>query len=238
MKILLVGCEYSGTTTLAKAIFKWGEEQMGAEFGLFHDHWKIPNTSGHTPEDEASRLTDEEQEQVQALSPKIKEMVQRHSLYYHVQPWAFWPERAHEQGFYNDYLAVGLHIEDMIYGRLYFDYGHEGRPGDRSIVGPNIERAILEWTPELVLVLVKAAPDVIRRRMRESPHKRQVLQDSDVEKVLSLFEEGYAGSLITNKFELDTTSATVGESLAEFIEKMAPYLTDTDRRRRDHQVGP
>ena len=84
MKILLVGCEYSGTTTLAKAIFKWGEEQMGAEFGLFHDHWKIPNTSGHTLEDEASRLTDEEQEQVQALSPKIKEMVQRHSLYYHV----------------------------------------------------------------------------------------------------------------------------------------------------------
>ena len=233
MKIILIGCEYSGTTTLAKAVFKWGEEEMGTEFGLFHDRWKLPHTSGHTPEDEASRLTDDERDQVLALSPKVKEMVQRHSLYYHVQPWAFWEDRAHEQGFYHDYLAVGLHIEDTIYGRLYFDYGQEGRPGDRSVVGPNIERAILEWAPDLVLVLVRAAPDVIRRRMRESPHEHGVLREKDVERVLALFKEAYARSLITNKFELDTSSATVGQTLAEFTEKMGPYLTETDRRRRD-----
>ena len=232
MELLLVGCEYSGTTTLAEAIFKWGSQEMGADFGLFHDHWKLPLVAGHSPEDEASRLDDEAAAAVAALPPNVKEQIQRHSLYYHIQPWAFWSDRAEEQGFYPDYLAVGMHIEDAIYGRLYFDYGKKGMPGDRDLVGPNIERAIMEWTPNMVLVHVKASPEVIRQRMKTSPHKYQVVQDRDVERVLESFADAYAGSLFANKIELDTSSATVDETLREFAAHVEPFLTDNDRRRR------
>ncbi len=47
MRVILVGCEYVGTTTLAHAIDDWLETNMGVRFSLIHDHWKIPHTSGH-----------------------------------------------------------------------------------------------------------------------------------------------------------------------------------------------
>lgn len=239
MKLILAGCEYSGTTTLAHAIFKWGEEEMGAEFGLFHDHYKIPHTSGHPPTDHLSELDDQEQEQLLALAPKIKEQIQRHSMYYHIQQFAFLEGREHEQGFYPDYLMIGLHIEDTIYGRLYFDYGHEGHPGDRSLVGPNIERAIMEYAPDLVLVHIKATSEVIKQRMKENPHTNGVLKEKDIDVVLKQFEEGFQSSLIQNKFEIDTSTATEEGTLQEFIDKMNPFLTKSDRNRRDrHQEKP
>ena len=83
MKLILVGCEYSGTTTLALRINNWLTDLTGAGFRLIHDHWKLPHTSGHLPEDTDNFLTPEEQAQVLGLSPKLKEMHQRHSLYYH-----------------------------------------------------------------------------------------------------------------------------------------------------------
>ena len=237
MKLILVGCEYSGTTTLAHAIFKWGEEEMGAEFGLFHDHYKVPHTSGHPPTDHLSELNDDEQEQVLALAPKIKELIQRHSMYYHIQPHAFLDGRQHEQGFYPDYLMIGLHVEDTIYGRLYFDYGREGQPGDRGVVGPNIERAIMEHAPDMVMVHVKAAPEVIARRMRENPHKRGVLREKDIPLVLEQFAGAYRKSMIRNKLELDTSTATVEETLRELADKLEPFLTEADRNRRDAHLA-
>ena len=47
MRLILVGCEYSGTTTLSHAISKWAEKAIGGHFG-FHDHWKVPHIS-HPP---------------------------------------------------------------------------------------------------------------------------------------------------------------------------------------------
>ena len=58
MRLILTGCEYSGTTTLAHAINDWAEKVMGARFPLIHDHYKIPHVSGHPP-----NLTPEQQEQ-------------------------------------------------------------------------------------------------------------------------------------------------------------------------------
>ena len=83
MKLILVGCEYSGTTTLALAVNEWMKETTGSDSRLIHDHWKIPHTSGHLPNDISHFLTEEEQAQVLGLTPKLKEMHQRHSLYYH-----------------------------------------------------------------------------------------------------------------------------------------------------------
>ena len=48
MRLILTGCEYSGTTTMAYAISIWAESVMGGQFG-FHDHWKIPHLN-HPPD--------------------------------------------------------------------------------------------------------------------------------------------------------------------------------------------
>ena len=237
MKLILVGCAYAGTSTLAMAIFEWAQRDLGANFGMLHDHYKIPHTSGHPPTDHLTDLDDDEQEQVLALSPKVKEMVQRHSIYYHVRSALFVKSEQDGPGYFPDYLAVGLHIEDAIYGRLYFDYGQEGRPGDRSVVGPDVERTIVRHAPDMVLGLVKAAPHVIARRMTEAPHKRGVLQKADIELVIRRFEEAYEASLIPNKLTLDTSTATVEETLAEFAAKVEAYLTEEDRRRRAALAG-
>jgi thymidylate kinase len=217
MRLILAGCEYSGTTTLAHAIDDWLYEMMGARFPLIHDHWKIPHTSGHPSSD----MTDEEQRQVLTLSPKLKEMTQRHSLYYHIQP-ASWRSP--------DYMAVGLHIDDTVYSPLYFGYGGQGDAHDRKVVSQQVERAILEFAPDITLVLVKASPDVIRRRMKGSPHPNGVLKDKDVEYVLQEFDEAYRRSLLRHKISIDG-SATVEAMVAEFAGKIEPHLTDTDRLR-------
>jgi hypothetical protein len=236
MRILLVGCEYVGTTTLAKELYRWGAEEMGADFGLFHDHWKIPNVTGHWPIDTDSFMAEDEQEGLLALAPKVKEQMQRHSLYYHIQPGAFRKGHEEEQGFYSDYLAVGMHIEDSVYGPLYFDYGADGQPGARSIVKKTVERALLEAAPDFVLVLMEASQDTIRSRMKADPHPRQVVREADVEHVLNRFREEYELSTIPNRLTLDTTSATVEETLAESVEKIEPFLSSDDIARRERHL--
>ena len=226
MRLILIGCEYSGTTTLATAICRWIAANMAGDsfkalpdgsIDLLHDHFKVPHTSGH-----GRVLTDEEQEQILALSPAVKEMVQRHNLYYHVK------ETNYDR---TDHIVIGLHIEDNIYGELYFDYGGEGQPGIRSIDWARIEDAVLKYGPDTVLVLVKASPSVIRRRMHESPHRNQVVPEEDIELILGKFEEGFDRSRIANKMVLDTSQATVEGVLAQFVEKMEPFLNEADRTR-------
>ena len=78
MRLILIGCEYSGTTTLAHAINEWTKETMDKEFTLIHDHFKLPDTKPHGPE-----LTEEEIAQFDALSPRLTEVIMRHNLYYH-----------------------------------------------------------------------------------------------------------------------------------------------------------
>ena len=234
MRLLFVGCEYSGTTTLATAICRWIAANMAGDsfkvlpdrsIDLLHDHFKVPHTSGH-----GHVLTDEEQEQILALSPAVKEMVQRHNLYYHVKETNY--DRA-------DHVLIGLHIEDTIYGERYFEYGGEGQPGIRSIDWDRIEDAILKYGPDTVLVLVKAGPDVIRRGIRDGPHVNQVVSETEVELVLARFQEGFDRSRIANKLVLDTSEATVDESLLEFLEKMKPFMTGADRARINaRQAGP
>lgn len=231
MRPLFVGCEYAGTTTLATAICHWIAANMAGEsfkelpdgtIDLLHDHFTVPHTSGH-----GHVLTDAEQEQILALTPAIKEMVQRHNLYYHVKETNY--DRA-------DHVLIGLHIEDTIYGELYFEYGGEGQPGIRSIDWERIEDSILKYGPDTVLVLVKADPSVIRQRMQENPHVNQIVRGDDVEVVVARFQEGFDRSRIANKMVLDTSEATVEDSLREFLEKMKPFMNKADRDRT--QAGP
>ena len=221
MKLILIGCEYTGTTTLAYAINDWLAKETGTGAHLIHDHWKIPDISGHEPSDTALLLTDGEMDQVMALSPKLKEMTQRYSLSYHTPSE---PSDLHR-------LMIGYHFDDGIYGPLYFDYGGPDDIHDRSALGRSIERVLLMHAPETVLLLVKATPAVIRRRMEQDPHHRGVLQEKDVEFVLERFDYEFKHSLIGQKITLDTSAVNADESLADFAEMVRPHLTDSDRSR-------
>jgi hypothetical protein len=126
---------------------------------------------------------------------------------------------------------VGHYIEEAIYGPLFFDYGGPDDPQDRRIVMRHIERTILELGPETTLVHLKASPEVIRQRMKENPYPSAVVKDKDVELVLRRFQEEYDLAVFFNRIELDTTTATVEENLASWVEQMEPHWTELDRLR-------
>ena len=103
MKLIIVGCEYAGATTLARGVFEWSHRVMGDGIKVVHDHWKVPHVWGHPAgATQLKGMTPEEREQVIALSPRVKEMAQRQSLFYHT-----YPSESKDEHF----LAVGLHIE-------------------------------------------------------------------------------------------------------------------------------
>jgi hypothetical protein len=221
MKLLIIGCEYSGTTTLAVAINDWLREQTGTDFRIIHDHWKIPHTSGHLPFDTSHFLNEEEQAEVLALSPKLKEMTQRHSLYYHM------PRGQTDANM----VLVGYLFDDGIYGAHYFEYGRPIDPEDRRIVGRHVEHGFLAEAPDTVLLLLRTDADVIRKRMQTAPHPAGVLQEQDIEFIQGRFEEEFKASLFSRKFVLDTSSATLYETMAEFAEAIQPHLSEVDRSR-------
>ena len=214
MYLILIGCEYAGTTTLAHAINEWTKESLGTEFKLIHDHFKLPDTKPHGLE-----LTPDEIAAFQRLSPRLTEVIQRHNLYYHT-PWA--------SGSDENFMGIGLYFEELVYAPHYYGYGGRGDMGDRGVISRNLEQRILQFRSDAVLVLVEAAPDVIRKRMEESPHLYPVVPAGDVEHILQRFEEEFENSLIKHKFRLDTSTATVAESVAEFAAKIQPYLTEGD----------
>ena len=214
MYLILIGCEYAGTTTLAHAINEWTKESLGTEFKLIHDHFKLPDTKPHGLE-----LTPDEIAAFQRLSPRLTEVIQRHNLYYHT-PWA--------SGSDENFMGIGLYFEELVYAPHYYGYGGRGDMGDRGVISRNLEQRILQFRSDAVLVLVEAAPDVIRKRMKESPHSYPVVPAGDVEHIKQRFEDEYENSLIRQKIRLDTSIATVAESVAEFAAKIQPYLTEGD----------
>ena len=96
------------------------------------------------------------------------------------------------------------------------------------MISQNLEQRILAFALETVLILVKASPEVIAKRMKENPHKYPVVPEGDIPDVLQRFEEAYQNSSIKNKITLDTSTATVDETVADFAEKIRPYLSESE----------
>ena len=214
MRLIMIGSEYAGKTTLANEITKWLIETTGSGRN-FHDHFTIP----------PSELPDAEQEEFLKMSPELQAMFQRYCREYHLTPAFYGPP---------DHMLVGFHIEEAVYAPLYYSYGDSD---DFSAAARAMEKRILEIAPDTVLILLKASPEVIAKRMRETPHKHAVLREQDIELVLQRFEEEYRQSLLDRKFALDSTSATVEETLAEFVARIDPLLSQSDRlRMMTHQA--
>ena len=220
MRLIIVGSEYAGKTTLVKEIVKWRDNVMGPPTPLgivpYHDHFMLPWV-GHWDE-----ISEEDLKKFMELGPELKEMFQRYQMSYHLSPMLYGD---------TDHILVGFHIEEAIYAPRYYGYGRKGEYGDREAFARSIEKEIVEMDPHTVLVLVKTTPEVIRERMKTSPHERSVLRESDIDETVAAFDYHFSHSLLRYRMTLDTTEATVEETLSEFVEKVEPHLSEADRLR-------
>ncbi len=222
MKIILAGIEYVGTTTLANLLLEWKERTTGEPFymGLIHDHSKIPHTSGHP-----DNTTLEEQQQILNLSPKLKEMYHRYSMYYHVHHYV-----------QEDDLTVGLHIEESILARMYYGYGGPGEEFDREIVFEQIERRIKQVTSDpIIIVHMTASPEVIEQRMSELSgtlaHSNSPMKIEDIPEVMSEYSRLVQKASIGPVIHIDTSIDTPQKSLNRLVKLMEPYFTESDRNK-------
>lgn len=231
MRLLLIGCEYAGKHALGIEISRWWSDQTGDEFlppphFAFHDHFTVPHVvhaMGHEHHKELS------EQQMLTLNPHLLEHYQRYQIFNKLTP-----------GYIEmpDLFVIDWYYADAVFAPLYWGYGGPGQYADRRILARHIDADVLKLMPDTVLVLVEAAPNVIRDRMRDvgstpfpGRHKATHFKAEDAEIVIDLFQQEYDRSLIRRKFALDTSNATVDETLAEFIKGIKPFLTPEDWQR-------
>jgi len=202
MRLIVVGCEYTGKSTLINSLDQWSKER-GIHFHL-DDHFTIPDTYF---------LSKEDQEAMVSLSPTIKERYQRFQIYYHIDVLR---RQQHM-------LVGGYHIEEAIYGPLYYHYE---RP-------PYYIRDIEPLLPaDTILLLLTSRPEVIAQRMEEHPHSYSIIKQEDLPFLLKRFEEEFNESLLKHKMRIDTSDSTPEESLERFLTAATPYLDPADPMRK------
>lgn len=200
MRLIVIGCEYTGKSTLIDAIMAWG-----ACHGIHHhldDHFSIPDQQFLSPEERQAMV---------AIPPMIKERFQRFQIYYHV----------HVIAEYGDCLLGGLHIEEAIYGPRYYYPEH--------VFPLPYARRFETYLPEdTILLMLGARPDVIRARMRAAPHAYSLVPPADVEAVSAEFVEQHRSSWIRRKFAIDTSDLTPDQLFATFRQRVRPFLSERD----------
>ena len=198
MRIIAVGCEYSGVTTLLEGLMEWG-----AGRGIDHhldDHFTIPDRQFLGPEDAQAMIN---------LTPTLKERFQRFQIVYHVR---ILPH-------YQHILLGGFHIEEEIYGPLYY------YPGKHS---PSVRQYEPEMPEDTILVHLKATPQMIEARMDAAPHAYPLVHKEDIQLVQQQFQTQYHASWLHNKLEIDTSNLTPEGLLQEFLARSVPFLTPRD----------
>ena len=126
---------------------------------------------------------------------------------------------------------MGFHIEEAVYAPRYYGYGGYKEYGDRKGLARHIDSEIAKKAPDTVLILLKATPEIIKERIKTTPHTRTVLKEEDIQSVIDEFEEEFRSSFIRNKLTIDTSESTIEESLQEFVSNIGPFLSDRDRLR-------
>jgi thymidylate kinase len=198
MRLILIGCEYSGKTTLANAIEKWGAER-GRQFHM-DDHFSIPDQY-HTSVEEQKAMT--------SMLPTLKERFQRFQCYYHLDVME------HQE----DIVLAGFHIEEAIYGPRYY------YPGKKVGYTRLLEARM---PPDTILVLLTAQPEVIHARMKSSPHQYQLVKPSEVEEIQAQFEAEFKVSRIKRKTRLDVSDLKPSDLLVRFFAVVRPKLDTRD----------
>jgi hypothetical protein len=221
MQIILAGCEYSGTTTLGLELQKWATNQLGVA-PQYHDHWKIPEISCYPPDLPSATLTESDKNHILSLSPKLKEMLQRQSIIYHM------PDKTDD----SDFIYIGFHYEDTVYCDRYFSYGGdtEVQGGSRTNYARHLEQMLLSGAPDLIVVHVTCNSETIKKRMESDPHPYQIIKPQDIDEILSNFEYEFNKSLLS-PLKLDTTNKSITQSTNELIKLVESALSENDKIR-------
>ena len=193
MRGIVVGCEYTGVTTLIEGLMDWGHER-----GINHhldDHFTIPDRQHLAPEDRETMVN---------LSPALKERFQRMQLVYHIR-------LLHR---FDHILLGGFHIEEAIYGPLYY------YPGG---VASEIREYEEEMPKNAILVHLTARPEVIQGRMETDPHEYSLIKKEDIPMLLNRFQEEFDASLIPNKLQIDTSDLAPEALLQTFLNQSAQF---------------
>lgn len=193
MRVIAIGCEYTGVTTLLDSLMDWGHER-----DINHhldDHFTIPDRQHLAPEDKETMVN---------LSPALKERFQRMQLVYHIR-------LLHR---FDHILLGGFHIEEAIYGPLYY------YPGG---VASEIREYEEEMPKNAILVHLIASPEVIQKRMETDPHEYSLIKKKDIPMILDSFQQEFDASLIPNKIQIDTSDLTPDELLQTFLSQSAQF---------------
>jgi hypothetical protein len=218
VRLIVIGCEYVGKTTLTRQITGWMEQSLGrGEWGAYgwHDHFVRPFGEGTGPE------VEEEIKHVMAMPPKLLEKYSRYMTQYHMAD-AFMILDTH-------HLLVNWYYADAVYAPLYYGYGGRDQYADRQEMARHYDAEVMKREPRTVLVHLKASAEVVRQRRAAAPHEWDILQDQDIETVLQRFQEEYIRAGLRRRFEIDTSSLSIEETFAEFLTKMEPHFSETDR---------
>ncbi|MDA1347807.1 MAG: hypothetical protein O3A47_02935 [Chloroflexi bacterium] len=237
---------------MARAIAEWMLRELSSDGVRIHDHWVYPYIADHDPTTcfvlgpsgiiseewrygfvgtsyDSAKLTEEWASEVRALNPWLLEQLQRIMVWRHMHHTVIAEEW--------DSIQVGLHYAEAVYAPLYYGYGEPGSFADRRRRAREWDRSLLEFAPETVLVLLRATPEAIRKRMSKAARPDRMPREEDIKQVIDLFEEQYAESELNHKVAIETSGVTVEKSVAEFARKVQPFLTEEERRRMPGSGG-
>ena len=201
MRLILIGTEYTGKTTLCQGLMDWGHEN-----GIHHhldDHFSIPDCQMLKSEEDQKIMT--------GLPDVLKERFQRFQIAYHVRLI----------NKYEHILLGGFHIEESVFGPKYY-YPSIGR----LVESPWAWEAGMP--EDTVLVHLTADKKVISERMKADPHSYQVVPESDIEEMQAAFMEEYRKTWIMRKLTIDTTELSGDGLLKTFLKESIPHLDTRD----------
>tara|TARA_Y100000588_G_C14207098_1_gene905104 strand:+ start:380 stop:1087 length:708 start_codon:yes stop_codon:yes gene_type:complete len=222
MLIILVGCEYSGTSTISKSLKSEMEEVLGSEFEI-HDHWKLPNIECYPQYSKQYVLNETDKSHISKFTPKLKEMLQRQSLVYHLPA----PKES------IDKIYVGYHFDDTVYAPIYFGYGGPKEPqgGPRTKYARYIEKEIMKSYPNTILIHLTASKESILERMKIGPHENQIINPTDIALIIEQFHSEFDKCLLQNKLTIDTTNSSIAQTTSIVLDGILNYCNSEDLAR-------
>ncbi len=201
MRVIIVGTEYTGKSTLASAIQKWGQAR-----GINHhmdDHFSVP--------DQQTLRDPADQKAMTEIPQPIKERFQRFQIAYHVRLI----------NKYEHILLTGFHIEEAVYGPRYY-YPDLGRAVE------NPQSWEKDMPDDAMLVLLNCKAEVIKKRMKADPHEYSIVPKKDIADVQEEFQEEFRRSIFKKKFQIDTSDLTSDGLLQAFLKSSYQHLGAAD----------